>query len=220
MSGIRENVARLLRELPPGVELLAAAKTRSPEEVLEAVDAGISLIGENYVQEAECACRLVGGRARWHYIGHLQRNKVKKAAVLFDLIQTVDSLALAVEIDRRCREISKVMPVLIEVNSGRERRKWGVYPGAAEELVREIATLPGIRVQGLMTMGPLVGDPEEARPYFVETRNLFDYLAGLDLPGVGMQYLSMGMTNSYLVAVEEGANIVRIGTGIFGARDR
>nr|MBC8477640.1 alanine racemase [Dehalococcoidia bacterium] len=126
---------------------------------------------------------------------------------------------VAVEIDRRCRELEKVMTVLIEVNSGRERQKSGVYPEAVEELVRDISTLEWVKVKGLMTMGPRVGDPEEARPCFVETRKVFEHLAELGLPGVTMEYLSMGMTNSYRVAIEEGANIVRVGSRIFGDRD-
>lgn len=219
MSAIAGNVAELLGELPSGVRLVAAAKARSPEEVLEAVEAGVEIIGENYVQEAEQAYRVVGDRVQWHFIGHLQRNKVKKAVRIFDVIETVDSAVVVAEIDRRCRELDKVMPVLIEVNSGRERQKSGVYPEAVEGLVRDISALECISVKGLMTMGPRVGDPEDARPCFIETRKVFERLAELGLPGVTMEYLSMGMTNSYRIAIEEGANIVRIGSRIFGARD-
>jgi len=219
MSAITGNVTGLLKELPAGVRLVAAAKTRSPEEVLEAVEAGVSIVGHNYVQEAERAYQVIGDRVQWHFIGHLQRNKVRKAVGIFDMIETVDSAAIAAEIDRRCRQIGKVMPVLIEVNSGREPQKSGVYPEAVGLLVREMAALDNVRVMGLMTMGPAVGDPEDARPCFVETRRVFERLKGLDLPGVTMEYLSMGMTNSYRVAVEEGANIVRIGSRIFGSSD-
>jgi len=219
MSAITGNVIELLGELPPGVRLVAAAKARSPEEVLEAVEAGVEIIGENYVQEAERAYRAVGDRVQWHFIGHLQRNKVKKAVRIFDVIETVDSAVVVAEIDRRCRELGKVMPVLIEVNSGRERQKSGVYPEAVEGLVRDISVLKCVRVKGLMTMGPRVGDPEAARPCFVETRKVFERLKELGLPGVTMEYLSMGMTNSYRIAIEEGANIIRIGSRIFGARD-
>ena len=219
MSAIAENVAELLGELPPGVRLVAAAKTRSPEEVLEAVEAGVEIIGENYVQEAERACQVVGDRVQWHFIGHLQRNKVKRAVRIFDVIETVDSAVVAAEIDRRCRELDKVMTVLIEVNSGREKQKSGVYPEAVEELVRDISTFECVKVKGLMTMGPRVGDPEDARPCFVETRKVFERLKELGLTGVTMEYLSMGMTNSYRIAIEEGANIIRIGSRIFGARD-
>ena len=145
--------------------------------------------------------------------------KVKKAVTIFDMIETVDSVDIAREIDRRCAQISKVMPVLIEVNSGRERQKTGVFPEETEELVREIAGLPNIKLMGLMAMGPRFGDPEDSRPYFVETRKVFERLKKLNLPNIEMRYLSMGMTNSYKIALEEGANIIRIGNKIFGERD-
>jgi hypothetical protein len=216
---IRENVRRLLEELGLGIKLVAAAKSRTPAEVLEAVDAGIRIVGENYVQEAQAAFQAVGHRVEWHFIGHLQTNKVKKAVEIFDMIETVDSLRLAAEIDKRSADAGKTMPVLIEINSGREEQKFGVFPEAAEGLIRDMAGLKNIRVMGLMTMGPLWGDPEEARPYFQETKKAFDLIKELDIPGVRMDVLSMGMTSSYSVAVREGANMVRIGTMIFGPRD-
>jgi len=219
MAMIKENVKRILKELPAGVELMAAAKTRSPEEILRAAQAGIRIIGENYVQEALAAFKVVGHRVKWHFIGHLQRNKVKKAVEIFDMVETVDSTELATEIDKRCGQHEKTMPVLIEINSGREKQKFGIFPEDAENLISKITALKNIKVEGLMTMGPMFGDPEDARPYFIETKKLFDRIKTLNLPGVEMKYLSMGMTNSYRVALEEGANIVRIGTKIFGPRD-
>jgi len=216
--GIKENILKLLDEMPPGVELVAAAKGRTPDEVLQAVEAGVKVIGENYVQEAEAAAAAVGGKASCHMIGHLQKNKVKKAVAIFDMIETVDSIELAKEIDKRCAQAGKVMPVLVEVNSGREAQKAGVLPENAEALIREVSRLPNIRVMGLMTMGPRFGNPEDSRPYFVITRRLFDRIKDLELPDVEMKYLSMGMTNSYRIALEEGANLVRIGTRIFGER--
>ncbi len=215
---ITQNVRRLLDELPLGVRLEAAAKTREPREIAEAITAGISIIGQNYVQEAERARAAIGDKAAWHFIGQLQRNKVKKAVALFDMIETVDSFALAVEIDKRCAQIGKQMPVLIEVNSGREPAKAGVLPKDAAKLIAEIASLSNIRIMGLMTMGPLLATAEEYRPYFALTKKLFDEIAALKLPGVAMQYLSMGMTDSYRVAIEAGANLVRIGSKIFGPR--
>ena len=215
---IKGNVQKILGELPDGVELVAAAKTRSPEEILEAVQAGVEIVGENYVREAEMACEVVGNSARWHLIGHLQKNKAKKAVGIFDAIETVDSVEIATEIDKRCRQISRVMVVLVEVNSGREQQKSGVLPENVEQLIREISSLPNIKVMGLMTMGPQFGDPEDSRPYFVETRRIYERIKKLGLPNVEMRYLSMGMSNSYRVALEEGANIVRIGIGIFGER--
>jgi pyridoxal phosphate enzyme (YggS family) len=216
---IRENAKQILSELPPGVALVAAAKTRSPREIQEAVEAGIRVIGENYLQEAESAYQSVGDKAKWHFIGHLQKNKVKKAVRLFDMIETVDSVEIAREISKRCAQIGKTMPVLIEINSGREVQKWGVLPEKAIELVREISNLPNLKIMGLMTMGPLLGNPEDLRPYFRETKKLFSEIRELNLPNVSMKYLSMGMTDSYQVAIEEGANMVRPGTKIFGERD-
>jgi pyridoxal phosphate enzyme (YggS family) len=217
--GIKENVQKLLKELPAGVELVAAAKARTAEEVLQAVEAGIKIIGENYVQEAERTYPLISNRARWHFIGHLQKNKAKKAVKLFDMIETVDSAEIAREIDKRCAQMGKAMPVLVEINSGKEPQKSGVLPENAEELIRDISSLANIKVMGLMTMGPRFGNPEDSRPYFITTRELFERIKALELPNVEMKYLSMGMTNSYPVALEEGANLVRIGTKIFGQRE-
>ena len=218
MSQITKNAKRILAELPEGVLLVAAVKSRLLAEILEALEAGAKVLGENYLQEPETAYEVIGNRAQWHFIGHLQKNKVKKAVQLFDMIETVDSAAIATLIDKRCEQTGKVMPVLIEVNSGREPQKSGVLPEDAERLVRQIAEYNKIRVQGLMTMGPATGDPEDSRPYFVETRKVFEKIKSLDIPGVEMKYLSMGMTNSYRVAIEEGANIVRLGSIIFGDR--
>jgi pyridoxal phosphate enzyme (YggS family) len=215
---IREKVKRILEELPPGVQLVGAGKTRSPEEILEAVEAGLEIVGENYVQEAERAFEVIGHRVKWHLIGHLQRNKAKKAVPIFDMIETVDSMKLACEIDRICHKTGKVMPVLIEINSGEEEQKAGVFPSRAASVIREIASLERIRVRGLMTMGPFTGDPEEARPYFRIARELFEAIRAMQIPGVDLRYLSMGMSNSYRIALEEGANLVRIGTKIFGER--
>jgi pyridoxal phosphate enzyme (YggS family) len=218
MGKIEDNVKKILEELPEGVELVAAAKTRTAEEILMAVEAGIRIIGENYVQEASLVSQTVGHKVKWHFIGHLQTNKVKKAVEIFDMIETVDSFKLAEEIDKRCGQIGKAMPVLIEINSGREPQKFGVLPEKTIPLIERIAGLDNIRIQGLMTMGPFLGDPEEARPYFQVTRVLFDKIKKLRPTGVDMTHLSMGMTNSYRVAIEEGANMVRIGTKIFGER--
>jgi len=216
MSAIRDNVNRLLAELPAGVSLVAAGKTRSPEEILAAVAGGVTIIGENYVQEAEAARQVVGDAVQWRLIGHLQRNKVARAVEVFDLIETVDSAAIAAAISTACLRIDKIMPVLVEVNCGREEGKSGVLPEAVVGLVREISSLPGIRLVGLMTMG--LADVSLVRPGFRETRRLYDEIAALDLPRVRMECLSMGMSASYRIAIEEGANLVRLGTAIFGER--
>ncbi|OQX54231.1 MAG: YggS family pyridoxal phosphate enzyme [Candidatus Aminicenantes bacterium 4484_214] len=218
MSQIEDNVKAILAELPPGVELVAAAKARTPNEIQEAIKAGVKIIGENYIQEAINAYQIIGRQVKWHFIGHLQRNKVKKAIDIFDLIETLDSLPLAKEIDKRCGQKGKVMPVLIEINSGREPQKFGVLPEDVEDFVRQLASFSHLRVWGVMTMGPAFGDPEDARPYFQETARIFNHLKSLSLPHVEMKYLSMGMSNSYQVAIEEGANLVRLGTVIFGPR--
>lgn len=216
---IKENVEKILNELPKGVKLVAAAKTRTPEEILEAIDAGVEIVGESYIQEARRAFDVIGRKVKWHFIGHLQKNKVKKAVEIFDMIETVDSYDLAKEIDKRCSQISKIMPVLIEINSGREKQKFGVFPENAENLIKEISDFSDVKIMGLMTMGPRFGNPEDSRPYFVETRKIFEKIKELNIANIEMRYLSMGMTNSYKVAIEEGANIVRIGTLIFGKRD-
>jgi len=215
----QKNIAKLLDELADGVEVVAAAKTRTPEEILEVVQAGIKIIGENYVKETKEAYEFVGKRAKWHFIGTFQKHNVRRKTLeIFDMIETVDSLEIAREIDRKCAQMDKIMPILIEVNSGKEPQKSGMLPEDVEQLVREISGLKNIKVMGLMTMGPRFGNPENSRPYFVETRKVFEKIKGLELPNVEMRYLSMGMTNSYKVALEEGANIIRIGTKIFGER--
>jgi pyridoxal phosphate enzyme (YggS family) len=216
---MKQNVAKLLAELPDGVQVVAAAKTRTPEEVWEAVQAGIKIIGENYVKEAKAAYEVMGTRVKWHFIGTLQKHNVRRKVLeIFDMIESVDSLEIAREIDKGCAQIGKIMPILVEVNSGREPQKSGVLPEDVEPLIRNISSLRNIKVMGLMTMGPRFGNPEDSRPYFVETRRIFEKIKGLKLPNVEMGYLSMGMTNSYKVALEEGANIIRIGTKIFGKR--
>jgi len=218
MINIAENVHHLLQELPPGVQLVAAAKTRTPAEITEALQAGIKILGENYVQEAEQAYREIGKAAQWHCIGHLQKNKVRKAVEIFDMIETVDSLELAQEIDKRCLPLGKIMPILLEVNSGREAQKAGVMPEDVIALAQSVSTLANVRLMGLMTMGPMMGNPEDARPYFVTTRQVFAQVKNLNIPNVTMQYLSMGMTNSYRIALAEGANMIRLGTLLFGER--
>ena len=216
---IKENVRSILSELPAGVQLVGAAKTRTPDEILEAVEAGLKIIGENYVQEAEGAYEVIGNKVKWHLIGHLQSNKAKKAVRIFDMIETVDTIKLTRAIDQACERADKIMPVLIEINSGEESQKAGVMPNEALSLIKEISNFKHISIKGLMTMGPYAGDPEEARPYFVRTREIFEHIKSLSIPNVEMKFLSMGMSNSYKVALEEGATLVRIGTRIFGERE-
>jgi len=215
---ISEAVGAILQSIPAKVTLVAAAKSRTKEEVATAIRAGIKIVGHNYIQEAERMLTTFGKQAKWHFIGHLQTNKAKKAAVLFDMIETIDSVHIVETLNRYCIAMHKIMPVLIEVNSGREETKSGVFPEKLDGFVQEISILPNIRVQGLMTMGPRFGDPEDSRPYFRATKEAFDRLAGMNIPGIEMRTLSMGMSNSYKVAIEEGANLIRVGSKIFGER--
>jgi len=217
-QAIQQNVCELIKSLPEGVILEAAAKTRSAEEVVSAIDGGISVLGYNYVQEAEMIQNQIEKKVSWHMIGHLQKNKVKKAARIFNMIETMDSLILAQLLNDECEKLDKVMDMLVEINSGLEARKTGVPPEKAEELVRSLCHLPNIRVKGLMTMGPWCDNPEELRPYFRQTKEIFDSLAAFKIQNVEMTFLSMGMSDSYKVAIEEGANIVRLGTKLFGPR--
>jgi len=216
---IADRVRRVLAGIPSHVSVLAAAKTRSVDEIRAAIEGGIRLVGQNYVQEAQRAIETLGrDAAEWHMIGHLQRNKARTAVRLFDTIETVDSVRLAEAIDREAAKIGRVLPILIEVNSAREPQKSGVLPEETADLIREIAGLPSIRIEGLMTMGPLVDDPEEIRPFFAESKRLLDEIAGLRIPNVEMRVLSMGMSDSYRIAIEEGATLVRLGTVLFGPR--
>ncbi len=211
---IKNNVQKVLSELPGHVELVAAAKGRSVEEILEAIDGGVKIVGENYTQEAEKKFSIIGRKVKWHFIGHLQKNKVKKAVRIFDMIETVDSVEIAAAIDKSCAEIEKVMPVLIEVNSGKEKNKSGILPQDLENLIKDISGFKNIKLSGLMTMGPLLKNPEDYRPYFRDTKKLFDRIK----INHDIKYLSMGMSGSYHIAIQEGANLVRIGTAIFGPR--
>ncbi len=215
---ILKNLKDIQQWLPPDVLLVAAAKTRSADEVISAIEGGIRSIGYNYVQEAERMRQLITNPIQWHMIGHLQRNKAKKAVRLFDMIETIDSVELAFEVNKLCMSIDKIMPVLIEINSGKESNKTGVLPGNIESLILKINHLSNLKIKGLMTMGPRFGNPEDARPYFRITRSIFEQIKNRGIDGIEMKYLSMGMSNSYKIAVEEGANIVRIGTLLFGER--
>jgi len=215
---IAERTREVLASLPPHVMLVAACKTRTVEEVREAVQAGVTALGHNYVQEAQAMVEAIGLAAKWHMIGHLQRNKAKAAVALFDVIETVDSVRLVNAIERHAAAAGKTVSVLIEINSGEESDKTGVAPADAKGLALHISGLAHVQLAGLMTMGPAVGDPQHARPYFQRTKALFDQLAAEDLPDTDLRVLSMGMSNSYRVAIEEGANHVRLGTKLFGPR--
>ncbi len=218
MSHITENIIRILKDIPENVSVVAAAKSRSLEEVRETIDAGITMIGENYMQDAKGIIEELKDRASWHFIGHVQKNKVKHIVPMFDMVETLDSKELALLINQTAEKLGRTMPVLIEVNSGREEQKAGAMPEEVGTLAEYISTLSNIRLNGLMTMGPFVDDPQELRPCFRLAKTLFDELKTRVLPDTEMKWLSMGMSDSYLIAIEEGANLVRIGTLIYGPR--
>jgi len=220
MTNIKKNVKEILDEIPDDVKLVAAAKTRTADEIMAAIEAGVEIIGENYVQESLDVYRLVGDKAEWHFIGHLQRNKVKEVVPIYEMIESLDSKRLARKINKEAKKINKVQKVLIEINSGEEEQKFGILPEDAVEFAKYVSNFENLKVLGLMTMGPRFGEPEKSRPYFQKTKKIFDQLNGMGIDNIEMKYLSMGMTNSYKIALEEGANIIRIGTKIFGKREK
>ncbi|MEL7567784.1 MAG: YggS family pyridoxal phosphate-dependent enzyme [Dehalobacterium sp.] len=200
------------------VLLLAVTKNVDVDRINLAIESGITAIGENRVQEIQNKYDKISHHVLWHLIGHLQTNKVKYIIDKVSLIHSLDTIVLAKEINKRAERAGRVMPVLVQVNVADEDTKYGVVLGDAISFIKELLVLPHLKVEGLMTIGPLVDKAEEVRPVFRELRKLRDKIKEMDLPGVSMNYLSMGMTNDYQVAVEEGSNIVRIGSAIFGAR--
>jgi len=215
---IHKNALEILREVPKGVTVVLAAKSRSAEEVKAAVGAGIKIVGHNYVKEAELQKTLLP-HIEFHLIGHLQTNKVKKAIDIFSMIQTLDSKKLAMELQKQCTLRNTTTDVLIEINSGREHQKAGVLPEDLKKFLDEIRDFDRIHVRGLMTMGPYFEDPEKIRPYFRLTKELFLDLSSNKFPNVDMEILSMGMSDTYRIAIQEGATMVRIGTKVFGPRN-
>ena len=223
MSTISDNL-RLVREKIASaagiagrdaneITLVAVTKTRSVDDIREAVSCGVTDIGENYVQEAQEKYGELGKIARWHMIGHLQRNKVRHVVEFADMIHSVDSAELAVEIGRRAEAASKRVDVLIEAKVSDEATKFGAEPEVVLGLADKISKVSGIRLCGFMGMAPFAPDPEDARPYFAKLKLLWD-----KLPDEQQLFLSMGMTHDFEIAIEEGANMVRIGTAIFGPR--
>jgi len=229
MSEVRENILRVRERIaaaaaragrdPAGVRLMGVTKTVGDDRIRQAIEAGIDIIGENYVQEARRKIELMGKSVEWHFIGHLQTNKAKYAVRLFDMIHSVNRVSLAEELNRRAAAAGVVCRVLIEVNLAGEESKSGAAPEEAPGLIRAIAAgMPSLSIQGLMTMAPWYDDPERARPCFAGLRMLRDRIAAENIPNVTLRDLSMGMTDDFEVAVEEGSTIVRIGRAIFGER--
>jgi pyridoxal phosphate enzyme (YggS family) len=201
------------------VRLVAVSKTKPASMVDEAAGAGQLVFGENYVQEFVAKVEEVKSRVEWHFIGHLQSNKVKQIAGIAAMIHSVDRFSLAQEIDRQWGRLGLVCNILIQVNVSGEATKSGTTSEEAKELVRQVAALQNVRICGLMTMPPFFDDPEAARPYFRELKLLAKEIELLGIPGVSMKELSMGMSGDFEVAVEEGATLVRIGSSIFGSRE-
>lgn len=221
---IVDNLARVRERMNAALErsgrnpgdalLVVVTKTQDIEQIRRVINAGATDIGENYIQEAEEKYSVIGDAVRWHFIGHLQKNKARHAVRIFDTIQSVDSLELAREIGRRAVAAERAVNVLIEVNVSQEETKFGVYPEGALALAERVAAFEGLRICGFMGMAPFARDPEESRPYFRQLKRLWD-----KLPEEQRRFLSMGMTGDYEVALEEGSNMVRIGTAVFGPRN-
>ncbi|HUV50225.1 MAG TPA: YggS family pyridoxal phosphate-dependent enzyme [Anaerolineae bacterium] len=205
---------------PESVRLVAVSKTMPADRVKEAINAGVTTLGESYIQEAREKFNVLSSyNVSWHFIGHLQTNKTKYAVRLFDVIHTVDSFKLALELNKQSKKINKIQQILIQINIGRESSKSGIYKQDALKLVKEISGLENLAIKGLMIMPPFFDDPEKVRPYFSALRNLRDHIKEETVENVSMEELSMGMTGDFEAAIEEGATLVRIGTAIFGKRN-
>jgi hypothetical protein len=210
-----EEAARKAGRDPDEVKLVAVSKTVEVARIREAIEAGVSILGENYIQEAQKKIEEIGKLASWHFIGHLQSNKAKYAIRLFDMIHSVDSPPLVEELNRRAEQADRVVKVMIEVNLSKEATKFGTDEEMVFNLARKIQTHKHLSLEGLMTMPPYFDSPEKSRPYYIALRELEERMAK---EGVPMKELSMGMSNDFEVAIEEGATYVRVGTAIFGPR--
>ena len=223
---IKENLEKIAEKIRLRLELagrnsgditmVAVTKTVEEDGIREAIACGVRIIGESRVQEAKEKYGKLGNEVIWHLVGHLQTNKAKDAVKIFDLIHSVDSIKLAKEIDRQARKAGKVQKVLIEVNLSGEETKYGLSPEEVIPFLKDISELPNMKVEGLMTMAPFYENPEDCRPYFRRLKELVEKVKARKIKNVEMKYLSMGMTNDYEVAIEEGSNMVRIGRAIFG----
>lgn len=229
MQEIRDNIGSISRDIrdiciragkdPDSVTLIAVTKTIDTDRINYAIECGIRNIGENKVQEVTAKFDNIERNVNWHLIGHLQTNKVKYIIDKVALIHSVDSIGLAEEISRRAEKAGLVKDILVQVNVAEEESKFGIKYEDTESFIKQLSQLSGIRVKGLMTIAPYFEDTELVRPVFRKLKEKFDTLAKANIPNVEMKYLSMGMTNDYKLAIEEGSNMVRIGTGIFGARN-
>jgi PLP dependent protein len=225
MSTVGENFLRVKERIeraahasgrdPLEIKLVAVSKTVDPVRIREAIEAGASILGENYVQEAQKKIEVMGRPVAWHFIGHLQSNKAKVGVQLFDVIHSLDSVHLAEELNRRAAQADRALQVLIEINLAKEASKFGTDEEKLFALARKVKELDHLSLEGLMTMPPYFEVPEESRPYFIELRK---WKERMEREGIPMKELSMGMSNDFEIAIEEGATYVRVGTAIFGAR--
>jgi pyridoxal phosphate enzyme (YggS family) len=225
MSSVKENLLKVRERIeraaqkagrdPKEIKLVAVSKTVELDRIKEAIEAGVSILGENYVQEAQEKIEALGKSVSWHFIGHLQSNKAKYAVRLFDVIHSIDSIPLAEELNRRAEQPDRVIRVMIEVNLSKEATKFGTDEERVLNLARRIQNLDHLSLEGLMTMPPYFDSPEMSRPYYVALRELKDRMVK---EGIPLKELSMGMSNDFEIAVEEGATYVRVGTAIFGPR--
>jgi pyridoxal phosphate enzyme (YggS family) len=225
MSQIKENLLRVMERLekaaqrskrdPSEIKLVAVSKTVEAARIKEAIEAGVSILGENYVQEAKRKIEEIGRSVAWHFIGHLQSNKAKYVVYLFDMIHSLDNIPLAEELSRRAEQADRMIKVLMEINLSGEATKFGTDEGEILNLARRILQLSHLSLEGLMTMPPYFDSPEMSRPYYVKLRELKERLVR---EGIPMKELSMGMSNDFEIAIEEGATYVRVGTAIFGPR--
>ena len=222
MEQIKERIRKACESCSrdaDSVRLVAVSKTIAAGTVQAAIEAGVTILGENYMQEArEKFNALVQYPVSWHFIGHLQSNKAKYAVRLFDLIHSVDSLKLARELDKQAKKVDKIQQILVQVNISAEDTKSGTSADETPGLISEISKLENLSIRGLMTMPPYFYQPEKVKPFFAALRELRDQIKAQSLPNVSLEELSMGMTGDFEVAIEEGATLVRIGTAIFGER--
>ncbi len=221
ISKVKKHVNRSAKEAgtnPDDIEIVAVTKTVEADVIKEAINHGITSIGENRVQELVKKYEIIGDKVKWHMIGHLQRNKVKYIIDKVSLIHSLDSYRLAVEINKRAKNKDLVMPCLLQVNISGEESKHGVKAEETEELLRKIGLLEHVAIMGLMTIAPYTQNPEETRKYFRALREMSENIREKKIKNITMKYLSMGMSNDFEVAVEEGGNLIRVGSKIFGER--
>ena len=227
MSSVKENYLKVMEQIvkaaqkagrnPEEINLVAVSKTVESARIKEAIEAGVSILGENYVQEAQKKIEEIGRIVSWHFIGHLQSNKAKYAVSLFDMIHSLDSISLAEELNRRAEKEGRTMNAMIEVNLSGEATKFGAEEARVFDIARRVLNLSHLSLVGLMTMPPYFDDPRLSRPYYIRLRELKEKMIK---EGIPLRELSMGMSNDFEIAIEEGATFVRVGTAIFGERKK